>query len=182
MNKLLLTAILALVFIAPRSFADTVTAPSFVNNDIAGNEISLPSKQPGVDIYLFWATWCPYCKALMPHLQSIQVEYGKDVRVYALHIRDDEDPAVFMEEKGYDFVLLPEADSVMEIYGVRSTPAVFLVDQNGNIRFNLYEMIFDDSEKYQNSSNREKAALRAPYWAAAMRTEIDRIIAEQAND
>ncbi len=41
---------------------------------------SLPSMQAGVDIYLFWASWCPYCKALMPHLQSIQVEYGADFR------------------------------------------------------------------------------------------------------
>ncbi|MCP5091039.1 MAG: redoxin domain-containing protein, partial [Gammaproteobacteria bacterium] len=24
-------------------------------------------------ILLFWATWCPYCKALMPHLQSIRL-------------------------------------------------------------------------------------------------------------
>jgi hypothetical protein len=32
---------------------------------------------------LFWATWCPYCKALMPHVQSNLDEYGKQVRVVA---------------------------------------------------------------------------------------------------
>jgi len=52
----------------------------------------------------------------MPHLQSIQIEYGDDVRVYALQIRDDEDPVAFMEEHGYNFILLPSADAVMEPY------------------------------------------------------------------
>ena len=27
-------------------------------------------------ILFFWATWCPYCKARMPHLQSIRLEQG----------------------------------------------------------------------------------------------------------
>ena len=182
MNKLLLTAFIALAFISPRAFAETITAPSFTAKDAAGNEVSLPSGQGGVDVYLFWATWCPYCKALMPHLQSILVEYGDDVRVYALQIRDDEDPVAYMQEYGYDFVLLPHSDDVMDLYGVRSTPAVFLVDQRGTIRFNLYEMIFNDSEEYKALGNRQKSARRAPYWAAAIRSRIDEIIAAQPSE
>lgn len=182
MFKLLLTVVLAFASFTPQTFADTTTAPSFTTKDAAGNEVNLPSRQAGVDVYLFWATWCPYCKALMPHLQSIQIEYGDDVRVYALQIRDDEDPVAFMEEHGYDFVLLPGADAVMESYGVRSTPAVFLVDQHGKIHFNLYEMIFKDSEKFKALGHRQKSARRAPYWAAAIRAGIDQIIAEQSTD
>ena len=182
MFKLLLTVVLAFASFTPQTFADTTTAPSFTTKDAAGDDVSLPSRQPGVDVYLFWATWCPYCKALMPHLQSMQIEYGDDVRVYALQIRDDEDPVAFMEDHGYNFVLLPKADAVMESYGVRSIPAVFLVDQNGHIHFNLYQMIFDDNEAYKALGHRQKSARRAPYWAAAMRTEIDQIIAKQSTD
>ena len=182
MYKMLMTVLLVLASFTPHAFADATIAPAFTVKDDAGNNVSLPSRQPGVDVYLFWATWCPYCKALMPHLQSIQVEYGDDVRVYALQIRDDEDPVAFMEEHGYDFILLPQADAVMETYGVRSTPAVFLVDQNATIQFNLYEMIFDDSEAFKALGHRQKSARRAPYWAAAIRTRIDQIIAEQSTD
>lgn len=176
MIKLLATLMLTLSCVAPQAFADKPWAPAFTLADAAGNDIVLPSKQPGVDVFFFWASWCPYCKALMPHLQSMQIEYGDDVRIYALNIRDDEDPVAFMQELGYDFVLLPDADPVMELYGVRSTPAVFLVDKNGTIHFNLYEMIFNDSAEFKALGHRQKAGQRAPHWAAEIRRVTDQIL------
>ena len=173
---------LALMMLAPLTNADKQKAPTFTLADAAGNEVTLPREHDGVDIYLFWATWCPYCKALMPHLQSMQIEYGDDVRVYALHIRDDEDPVAFMEEQGYDFILLPDADPVMAPYGVRPTPALFLVDGRGLIRFNLYEAIFADNNESEAMSHRKRAGRRAPYWAARIRQEIDRVLAATKRD
>jgi len=173
---------LALALVAPQTFAGEDTAPSFTLADTAGNDITLPSKKPGVDMYLFWASWCPYCKALMPHLESIQIEYGDDVRIYALQIRDDEDGVAFMQEHGYDFILLPDADAVMAPYGVRSTPGVFLVDQGGTIQFNLYEMLFDDSPEFKTLGNRQKSNRRAPYWAAEIRRVIDQVLTQAGSD
>ena len=151
-------------------------APAFSINDAKGIERKFPGKHQGVEIYLFWATWCPYCKALMPHLQSIQIEYGEAVRIYALHIRDDEDPEAFLRKQGYDFILLPSADPVMEPYGVVATPALFLVDENGNIRLDLYELFFDEPELSDSMSHQSKAARKAPYWAAEIRRKIDEIL------
>ena len=56
-------------------------------------------------IVLFWATWCPYCRALMPHLQSILDEYGEQVEVIALNIREDEDPVEYLDRFGFQFRL-----------------------------------------------------------------------------
>jgi len=179
MKKLLPTLLLALACVAPQAFADKPRAPAFTLADAAGNEVVLPSKQAGVDIFFFWASWCPYCKALMPHLQSMQIEYGADVRVYALNIRDDEDPVEFMQEQGYDFIVLPNADPVMGLYGVKPTPAVFLVDQNGTIHFNLYEMLFNDSADFKALGHRQRAGQRAPYWAAEIRRITDQILASE---
>ena len=96
----------ALVVFAPPISADTSKAPGFMLADGNGSEITFPRKHNGVDVYFFWASWCPYCKALMPHLQSMQIEYGDDIQIFAFNIRDDEDPKEFMAEKGYH--LLPE--------------------------------------------------------------------------
>ena len=143
MQRVLLALILALS--VQHGNAQEVTAPAFTLANAAGEQVTLPRTHDGVDIYFFWASWCPYCKALMPHLQSMRVEYGDDVTIYALNIRDEEMPELFMLEHGYDFILIPEADSVMELYGVRATPALFVVDGKGTIRFNLYDMIFNDN-------------------------------------
>jgi len=182
MSKFLAAVILTLTFFAPQAFADDIPAPPFTLADAAGNDVTLPSKQAGVDIYLFWASWCPYCKALMPHLQSMQIEYGDDIRIYALQIRDDEDGVAFMQEHGYDFILLPDADPVMGRYGVRSTPGVFLVDHNGNIRFNLYEVLFKPSTEFKQMGNRQKSGRVGPYWAAEIRRAIDQILAEDKSN
>jgi cytochrome c biogenesis protein CcmG/thiol:disulfide interchange protein DsbE len=180
MKTLLLS--LALMALTPLVFAAGTKAPKFTLADAFGNGVTLPRKHDGADIYLFWASWCPYCKALMPHLQSMQLEYGENIGIYALHIRDDEDPVAFMAEKGYDFILLPEADPVMELYGVKPTPAVFIVDGQGIIRFNLYETIFDGSHEPESLSHTKRAANRAPYWAARIRETIDQVLIERKSD
>jgi len=176
MRKAFLT--LVLILFAQPIYAQDLTAPAFTLADSDGEEITFPRKQDGVDIYLFWASWCPYCKSLMPHLQSMRIEYGDDLTVYALNIRDDEVPEIFMMEHDYDFVLIPEADSVMEPYGIKAVPALFVVDGQGTIRFNLYDMVFNDSKEFKTLSHGKKASKRAPYWAAEIRKTIDQVLSE----
>ena len=167
---------LMLTLFVQHSYAQDVAAPAFTLPDAAGQQVTLPRTHDGVDIYLFWASWCPYCKALMPHLQSMRVEYGDDVTIYALNIRDEEMPELFMLKHGYDFILIPEADSVMELYGVRATPALFVVDGKGTIRFNLNDMVFNDNSEFKSLSHGKKAGRRAPYWSAEIRQTIDKIL------
>ena len=176
MRKAFLT--LVLILFAQPIYAQDDIAPAFTLADSDGEEITFPRKHDGVDIYLFWASWCPYCKALMPHLQSMRIEYGDDLTVYALNIRDDEVPEIFMMEHDYDFVLIPEADSVMEPYGIKAVPALYVIDGQGKIRFNLYDMIFNDSKEFKTLSHGKKASKRAPYWAAEIRKTIDQILSE----
>lgn len=163
-----------------RSLADAAPPLSLETAD--GESITLPRRHEGVDVYLFWATWCPYCKALMPHLQSIRDEYGDAVTVFALQIRDEEDPGPFFQQNGFDFVLIPEADDAMGPYGMRSTPGLVLVDGAGQVRFNLYEIALQDPPGFAELSNRAKAARRGPAWAALLRAEIDQLLAEGGPD
>jgi thiol-disulfide isomerase/thioredoxin len=173
-KKILLSPLLLLL--AATAFAQT-PAPAFKLKDAGGTEVALPSHQAGVDIYLFWATWCPYCKALMPYLQSIKQDYGDTVRVYALDIEDDGNPRAVMARHGYDFTLLPNADPVMPLYGVRATPGLFLVDARGDIRFNLYKHMTPTNGAAPAANRGRRAARLAPYWAKQIRRAIDSILA-----
>ncbi len=155
-------------------------APPFSLETAAGQSIDLPAQQQGVGIYLFWASWCPYCRALMPHLQSLEDEYGNAIAIYALNFRDQQDPVAYLDEHGFDFVLLPKADEVAESWGVQGTPGLFIVDQAGRIRFNLYDVLANNPPGFESLNHTQRAQRRAPFWAARIRQSLDDVLDNQA--
>jgi thiol-disulfide isomerase/thioredoxin len=154
-------------------------APDWTLQSEAGESITLSEVSAGQPvIVLFWATWCPYCKALMPHIQSVRLEYGDEVRVLAVHFRDDDgDPVAFIENAGYDFTLLPDGDEVAELNGVWGTPGVLIIDRDRHIRFDLYNLPKPDlSAVGKSPAHSMKAAYLAPYWAAELRKSLDIVL------
>ena len=155
--------------------------PAFTATTAAGETFQYPDDLQGPTIVLFWATWCPYCKALMPHLQSIVDEYGGEVRVLALSFKDDGDPASYVKNYGYQFLLITAADQVVDAWGIKTTPGLFLADQTGRVVFSrgaIPEQAypaerFADNEGLKRS---HKAARAAPFWAARLRLSLDRLI------
>ena len=153
--------------------------PPFELTDAEGQQFGYPAQLVGPTIVLFWATWCPYCKALMPHLQSIVEEFDGEIEVLALDFREDGDPRQYLAEMGYDFRLLPAADPVADAWGVRTTPGLFLADASGRVVFSNFAIA---QEAYARGTvqsagdlkHYQKAARRAPVWAAELRKAIDR--------
>jgi len=159
---------------APASAADVAPDWSLVSS--TGETVRLSDEiRQQTTVLFFWATWCPYCKALMPHLQSIRLEYGDDVKILAINFRDDNDPVAFIENAGYDFTVLPDGDAVAASYGVHATPGVIIVDKDQTVRFDLRKLPKHEPlpDNKQGLSHKRKAAYRAPYWAAAIREAID---------
>lgn len=153
--------------------------PEFTLRPADGSEFRYPADLSGPTIVLFWATWCPYCKALMPHLQSILDEHPGRVRVLALSIRDDGDPAAVLAEYGFDFTLLTAADAVAEAWGVKGTPGLLLADAKGRVVFDRLRIpVAAQSGPAQAEAamkHYQKAARNAPYWAAQLRLALDEL-------
>jgi len=155
---------------------DLGSAPDWTLTNADGVAVTLSEavvEQPV--ILLFWATWCPYCKALMPHLQSILLQHGDDVKVLALHFNDDKgDPVAFIRDRGYDFTLLENAEEIADLYKVYGTPGLFIVGRDMKIRFNLYKLPRPDPpDTGEAPSHGTKAAFLAPYWAAELRKTLN---------
>ncbi len=154
--------------------------PPFELADANGKMLRYPADLDGATIVLFWASWCPYCKALMPHLQSIIAEYDGAIEVLALNFREDDDPAEYLADRGFDFRLFPDSDEVAKLWGVKSTPGLFLVDETGRAVFSNYSIpkeafLTRTRESATEMKHYQKAARRAPVWAAKLRQAIDEL-------
>ena len=79
------------VYAAEAAVSEGQVAPSFevaLADGQAADLATISKTRPTV--VLFWASWCPYCKALMPHLQSLLDEYGSEkLEIIAVSIRED---------------------------------------------------------------------------------------------
>ena len=150
---------------------------------VSAQERALPWQGPGADgktirfdpdhlqrpaILLFWATWCPYCKALMPHLQKVYDEAGKHkLDVYAIDIKEDGDPVAELRERHQTFTLVRDGDPIADQYGVKGTPALLLVDRKGEV---IYRRLGGDAPEKVEAMLREK--LKLPAQAATHDTAV----------
>ena len=131
--------LLSLLMTSFSNLARTEMAPELTVHDAEGQRIELPRQHEGADVYLFWASWCNFCKIMMPQIDKVSSGYGDDVTVLAFQIRDEEvaDPEAFVNQLGYNFEVLPAADEAMEPFGVVGTAGLFVVDGEGRISNNL---------------------------------------------
>ena len=181
--KLLLTT-LGLFLTGTIAAADARLAPDWTLQSVSGETVTLgevAAEQPV--IVLFWATWCPYCKTLMPHIQSVRLEYGDQIRVLAVHFRDDiGDPVEFIENAGYDFTVLPAGDEVAELNDIWGTPGVLIIDRDRSVRFDLYSLPdYNLPANGKPPSHSRKAAYKAPYWAAELRKSLDLVLSHKSD-
>jgi hypothetical protein len=118
----------------------------------------------------------------MPHVQSIRLEYGDEIRVLAIHFRDDKgDPVAYIESAGYDFTLLPNGDAVAKLNKVWGTPGLMIIDRDRIIRYDLYTLAqLDLSATGKSPTHSKKAAYLAPYWAAELRKSLDLVLKRAA--
>ena len=158
--------------------ANDVVAPDWSLETAEGNVIRLSEAVDERPVILFfWASWCPFCKLLMPHLQSIAIEYDGSVDILALSILDDGEPAEFIRQRGYDFTVLPDADPVAEQYGIFATPGIVIVDGQQVIRFDLNDLPRPDvPSETAEAGTAAIAAYVAPYWAAEIQRRLDEVL------
>ena len=115
--------------------ATGAAAPEWTLKDAEGDSHSLADYRGKVVVLDFWATWCGPCKKVMPEMQKMHEQY-KDRGVVVIGMNGGErggDPVGYMKQKGYDYKLLLNAETVMGDYGVRGIPAFFVIAPDGKL-------------------------------------------------
>ena len=111
-------------------------APEWTARTFAGNEVSFPALLDGKPtVTVFWATWCPYCKAFMPYLKGIQADYGDRINVLTIDAKEDGegDPAAYIRNLGFPMIAVSDGDPIAAAYGVKYIPGLMIMDASGTV-------------------------------------------------
>ncbi len=121
--------------------ATTPAAPNWMVKTSEGKNISLQEElQKGNKIVaVFWATWCGYCRALLPEINGLYEAQKKDASskttFIAFNIWEDADPTSYATKKNISLPIVLKAESIAKKYGVKGTPGVFVIGDNNSILY-----------------------------------------------
>ena len=111
-------------------------APNFTLQDLEGNNVSLADYKGKVVFVNFWATWCPPCRAEIPHFVDLIDQYGEDgFAILGISVDDPKDhnkiPG-FKDKFNINYPILLANGKVTRDYGgIRSIPTTFVLDRDG---------------------------------------------------
>ena len=115
-------------------------APPWTGTDLVdGSLVEFPTilnDRPAV--LVFWATWCPYCKAFMPYVKKIQsdyAQYGVQIVSFNAKERGIGDPKAYVETLEFPIVAIAEADGIAERYNIQFIPGLMVVRGDGVIAY-----------------------------------------------
>ncbi len=135
-RSILLVMVLSWTLVA--SAVDTgKPAPAWHGTDFSGETVDFPAVIAGKPtVMIFWATWCPYCSALMPYLGQIQKDYGADkINIIAINAKERGigDPAAYVADLDFTVIDVAEGDVIAEKYSVNFIPGLMIVNGDGNL-------------------------------------------------
>ncbi len=112
-------------------------APDFTLTGLDDKEIKLSGLKGSVVVLDFWATWCPPCRASLPHLDEMAKEVAKDgVKVYAVNLEEEKAAvAKFVADTKLGVpVLLDSTGGTAQAYGASAIPETVVVGKDGKVK------------------------------------------------
>ncbi|MDN7244433.1 peroxiredoxin family protein [Planococcus shenhongbingii] len=116
-------------------------APDFELTTLDGETVSLSDYQGKKVILNFWATWCPPCRAEMPHMQKYFEEQAKEENVEILAVNlTTEDRGIdkvktFVREYDLTFPILMDLEGeIGASYQAVTIPTSYMIDTKGRVQ------------------------------------------------
>ena len=164
-----ITLVLALLVLSFAAAADNhePTSMNWTAKDFSGNDVVFPAALDGKPtVLVFWATWCPYCRAFMPYLGDIREEYGDTINILTVNVFEDgeRDPAKHIESLGFPMIAVADGDPVAMLYGVRGTPGIMVLDGDGSLAWKRASTDLPAGKKVSE------------FWAEQIREELNGLL------
>jgi len=133
----------ALMIVAGLALGIAAIGPSFSKGSVAdnfqlystrGKLVQLSELRGKVVVLDFWASWCPPCRAAIPAMQRLHDRYAEQgVVVLGINVRDNKDPAEFMQKMGANYRTLIDGEEVADAYRVKGIPTIIVIDPAGKV-------------------------------------------------
>lgn len=102
-----------------------------------GKTVRMSDFKGKVRLVNFWATWCPPCRAEIPHFVEMYDELkGQGVEIIGISLDREGDKVVapFVKDNKMNYPVLIGNNDVANAYGgIRGIPTTFVVDREGRI-------------------------------------------------
>ncbi len=113
-------------------------APTFSLANTKGEQVKLEDFRGKPVVLFFWTTWCPSCKAALPEIHELQLQYKEEVQVLGINLTLSESSSGavrrFAEQENPSFpILLETSGSVQSAYSIRNIPVTVIIDSDGNL-------------------------------------------------
>src|SRR5262245_45010829 len=121
-----------------RNLAIGKKAPDVESVDLEGKKVKLSDHKDKVVVLDIWATWCPPCRAMIPHERDI-VKKFKDKPFALISVSADDDKETvqaFIKKEPMPWVHWWAGDSgIVKDWNVRFFPTIYVIDAKGVIRY-----------------------------------------------
>ncbi|MEX2513777.1 MAG: TlpA disulfide reductase family protein [Cyclobacteriaceae bacterium] len=118
-----------------------------------GDRVGL-SQLKGKTIFInLWATWCPPCRAEMPHISDLYdtVKQEGDVEFLMIALDDDFNKSKkFVEDKGFSFPIVHAAYGLNPSLQSQSIPTTLVISPEGEIVFYQEGMSNFNNQEFQD--------------------------------
>ena len=131
-------------------------APDFTLTDINGHDVSLRDFRGRQVVLVFWASWCPDCRAEVPALKEMQtqadprkvafvaVSFDRTKEAWEKYVKENEMTGVQL------FETAPRKESeINTAYHVKWIPSLYLIDEQGKVA--LSTVVLEKIAKALNS-------------------------------
>lgn len=116
--------------------------PLDVDNWLVGGEateaVDAEDLKGKVFVVEFWGTWCPPCRAVIPHMKELYKKYEEsgNLVVMAVHTKKGGDPETvkkFVSEQGMNYHIAIDKGTTLQSYGVRGVPHALVFGPDGKL-------------------------------------------------
>jgi thiol-disulfide isomerase/thioredoxin len=127
-----------------------IKATDFTVQDANGLKVNLSDMEGKPTVVNFWASWCPPCKAEMPHFDKVYREVGDDVNFMMIDLigggETKESGRTFMDDRDFALPLYFDVEQeAAQAYGITAIPTSIFIDSDGYITASAQGSIDEES-------------------------------------